>query len=732
MRALVRGLALVGLLVGACTLGARDDDELSGEWGKGGTDGGSGTGGTGGTGGAVSCGKGTADCDGVASNACEVTTDKDLKNCGKCGNECPSSGGKTPTCIAGVCGLSNCEAPTADCDGNGSCETDLSGGDISNCGFCGNKCQADHAKMVCPGTCQMEDCESGFGNCDGQAGNGCEVALNTLTDCGTCGAACAIANATPSCATGTCEIATCTNGYQNCNNDVTDGCESFTNTDPANCGSCGKVCSANQTCQGGTCVTSTCPAPTADCDANPDCETNTSTSVAHCGFCNNACNLNNATPACANGTCAVASCKAGFADCDGLPANGCEVTLGTTTNCKACGDSCSGGAHVTSSSCTGSGCNIVCSPAYADCNNAASDGCEVLLATDVHHCGTCATDCTLSAPTGTQPACQSGSCSFNCATGTADCDGNTSCETNVLNDGLNCGICGRSCGTTSCVNGFCQPEQVVTATNVTSIDQNSSDPNSVVYGRNPGGVFRVDKNTLNSFTITTLRDAAWVDSAATYTYFVDPIDGVFRVNTTTGGNPGSLNGAATGGVALDFSSGAVWLTSTPGQAALRRIPPSGGIVTTADPATQGALGVDADASNVYYALPSLGEVRYVPVAGGAATALAFAQGEPSFVYEDTTHVYWTCTSAGVIRRATKPPAVTVSDFVTLQPGAYALAGTASDIYWAPKTTGSLWRASKSSGVWIKLVESVSGVKAISVDATHAYWVDGSGIRRVPK
>ncbi len=111
------------------------------------------------------------------------------------------------------------------------------------------------------------------------------------------------------------------------------------------------------------------------------------------------------------------------------------------------------------------------------------------------------------------------------------------------------------------------------------------------------------------------------------------------------------------------------------------------LVTTADPATQGALGVDADASNVYYALPSLGEVRYVPVAGGAATALAFAQGEPSFVYEDATHVYWTCTSAGVIRRATKPPAVTVSDFVTLQPGAYALAGTASDIYWAPKTTG---------------------------------------------
>ncbi|MFO0567542.1 MAG: hypothetical protein U0263_17925 [Polyangiaceae bacterium] len=51
MRALVRGLALVGLLVGACTLGARDDDELSGEWGKGGADGGSGTGGTGGTGG---------------------------------------------------------------------------------------------------------------------------------------------------------------------------------------------------------------------------------------------------------------------------------------------------------------------------------------------------------------------------------------------------------------------------------------------------------------------------------------------------------------------------------------------------------------------------------------------------------------------------------------------------------------------------------------------------------
>jgi hypothetical protein len=36
------------------------------------------------------CSIGTADCDNDASNGCEVNTNTDSKNCGKCGNECPA------------------------------------------------------------------------------------------------------------------------------------------------------------------------------------------------------------------------------------------------------------------------------------------------------------------------------------------------------------------------------------------------------------------------------------------------------------------------------------------------------------------------------------------------------------------------------------------------------------------------------------------------------------------
>jgi hypothetical protein len=55
--------------------------------------------------------------------------------------------------------------------------------------------------------------------------NGCEQSLNTLADCGACDAACDLANATESCGTGTCEIASCTEGFANCDDSDATGCE---------------------------------------------------------------------------------------------------------------------------------------------------------------------------------------------------------------------------------------------------------------------------------------------------------------------------------------------------------------------------------------------------------------------------------------------------------------------------------------------------------------------------
>ena len=57
-------------------------------------------------------------------------------------------------------------------------------------------------------------CSSGWGDCDGNKNNGCETQLNTLTDCGACGASCTKAHGTPTCASGSCQIASCNGGLR--------------------------------------------------------------------------------------------------------------------------------------------------------------------------------------------------------------------------------------------------------------------------------------------------------------------------------------------------------------------------------------------------------------------------------------------------------------------------------------------------------------------------------------
>ena len=48
----------------------------------------------------ITCAAGTANCDGNIANGCEVNTDADPKNCGRCSNVCPLN---TPYCNKGNC-----------------------------------------------------------------------------------------------------------------------------------------------------------------------------------------------------------------------------------------------------------------------------------------------------------------------------------------------------------------------------------------------------------------------------------------------------------------------------------------------------------------------------------------------------------------------------------------------------------------------------------------------------
>jgi hypothetical protein len=112
------------------------------------------TGGGGGTGttatgtststGTAGCAAGEMDCGGTCTRL-----DGDHLNCGKCGNVCDTKTPSTSACVGSSCKA--CDSGTADCDGLGvnACEVDLTS-DKKNCGFCGR---------ACVGSCAMSQCQ---------------------------------------------------------------------------------------------------------------------------------------------------------------------------------------------------------------------------------------------------------------------------------------------------------------------------------------------------------------------------------------------------------------------------------------------------------------------------------------------------------------------------------------------------------------------------------------------
>jgi hypothetical protein len=95
--------------------------------------------------------------------------------------------------------------------------------------------------------------------------------------------------------------------------------------------------------------------------------------LTNCGGCGVACAPANATGTCTTGSCAIAACAPGWGDCDGLPGDGCETQLGTTSDCTVCGDACGVSQPNQVAVCSGA-CGTACDPGYApyaqyDCVN---------------------------------------------------------------------------------------------------------------------------------------------------------------------------------------------------------------------------------------------------------------------------------------------------------------------------------------------------------------------------
>jgi hypothetical protein len=414
----------------------------------------------------ITCTDGFADCDKDPVNGCEVNLTASVDNCGTCGNICPDQPNGTATCVNRVCGVSNCAAPFGDCDNNGKtgCEANTNN-DPQNCGACGNKCVIPNATAVCTlGACGVGTCNDGFADCDGNPTNGCEVNLKAdANNCSACGSKCAPANAVGSCVNGTCTVTSCTPPYQNCNGSAADGCESNTNASVTNCGTCGAVCDSTHgtpSCAYGVCSISCSPGyGNCDGDVKNGCEANTTTDPLNCGSCLNSCAVaNGALGTCVNSVCGVNGCSTGFADCNNKYSDGCEARLtNDASNCGTCGNICN--STNGAASCGNGTCTVTCTSGFGDCNNVASDGCEIDLATSLQNCGGCAKPC--APPSGTG-ACAGGACSISsCAAGHADCNATVldGCESNLMIDVQHCGKCTTSCtlpnATATCNSGVC-------------------------------------------------------------------------------------------------------------------------------------------------------------------------------------------------------------------------------------------------------------------------------------
>ncbi|MEM9191408.1 MAG: MopE-related protein [Myxococcota bacterium] len=310
------------------------------------------------------CNANFGDCDLNPTNGCEALLTAE-PHCGGCGVTCSEPFGGRSLCAGGACVVIGCAPGRNNCDANPSdCETDTHT-DPANCGGCGSVCSAINASGSCVlGSCNLT-CDPGFGDCDGNQGNGCETNIfgSDLTHCGGCGQSCSGPNAVSICNAGGCEIASCTLGYEDCDGDPVNGCESDPATDPSNCGGgCGPMadCFDNGTqnvnstlCNAGSCDYDSCNPGWSDCDGDRSngCESDTNFDPGNCGGCTTMmpsptfCDPPNANPRCNNGVCGIDFCLADFDDCDGDPDNGCEADLNSPNDCGGCGIRCGVGSE---------------------------------------------------------------------------------------------------------------------------------------------------------------------------------------------------------------------------------------------------------------------------------------------------------------------------------------------------------------------------------------------------
>jgi len=407
--------------------------------------------------GARACVSGCAVGEARCGDTC-VDTETDPAHCGRCDGACPARANARRTCDATVCGY-ECNGGFADCDGDASngCEVDLRS-DLASCGMCDQACDAVACNTV---ACVDRVCRytaDDSMSCDD--GNACTTEVCSSGTCSVTGNTCD-AGGMPECArdsdcarTSACEFEQCMGGT----------CVPTTLPSPPCCTGPGD-CFDGDACTTDTCVSDVCDyVPVAGCTpcagpGDPACDDADPCTIDDCtaGRCENtadpmclmcgAGSCDSTTEQCCSDGAGDYCCGASATCCDGACCGASATCCGS--GCCGPGTTCCGGVECcddatqtcnpmgfcesrfdaggfdggTDAGVGGFDADVPCPPGFSMCESMCCDD-----ATETCNAGAC------------EPMFDAGGMSM-CAPGFSDCDGIDCCE-----DGVEI-----------CLAGFCDP-----------------------------------------------------------------------------------------------------------------------------------------------------------------------------------------------------------------------------------------------------------------------------------
>jgi len=484
------------------------------------------------------------------------------------------------------------------------------------CGSVGvEKCGTDglwHPEQTCPYVCVDPPgmcsgvCKNGATQCNGLQTQFCNP-LGQWTTTGTCPFACSNGSCT----------GVCTPTATKCVGNGTQTCNSL--------GQWGSTVACPYLCSAGAC-TGVCTPGTTKCNG-----TNVETcSASGQWVVSQTCpNVPNGTAKCVGtGTCSF-DCTSGYADCNASA--GCETQLGTTSNCKSCGDVCSTGGPNTQGICTSQsqGCTTSCFSGFADCDGILVNGCEDNLQS-VLNCGACGKKCC--------GACSTGSCvsattlNTPLSTGAFDVSDSTIYWQDDSSTIKYRPIYG---GTTVIFAAAQKSVSWITVTPQGLLWSNNGTWNNGMYSG--GGVY-LNGTSLSAWT----NSAQWTGWDGSNFYWVD--DGGALRGTP---NPQALGAAPlvpNGGYGAAFVGNSVYFANNPDPTSIKKSVLYSGTATTFEAVFgQKYLSPITDGASIFYMITApVADVGIwkKPISGGAATKLVATNTLGTWISTDGVWIYW--------------------------------------------------------------------------------------------